>query len=384
MKTKKLGTETLAIHAGQTPDPSYGAIVPPIYQTSTYVMEDAGVHKGYDYARCGNPARTALQDNLAALEHAKYGFCYASGTAANANIMHLLKAGDHVLSVDDLYGGTYRLFEQCYKQFGITYSLVDFNDEQALKAAIRPETKMLWIETPTNPQLKIFDIKACVEACAGQDIISVVDNTFASPVIQNPLDLGADIVLHSTTKFIGGHSDLLGGFLACNDDQIGEQLKFYQNALGAVPAPFDVFLTLRSVKTLPLRVERASSNAQKLAEFLSERSDLVRLSYPGLSSDAGYEVAKRQMSSGGAMITMELEGGIERARRFLKAFEIFSLAESLGGVESLVEHPAIMTHAAIPKEKREEIGINDGLVRLSVGIETYEDLEADLFKALEA
>ena len=376
------GFSTVAIHAGQEPALGSGAIMTPIYQTSTYVQESPGVHQGYEYSRSQNPTRDALEANIAALEQGKHGVCYGSGCAAADSIMHLLEAGDHVISGDDVYGGTYRIFENVFAKLGLTYSFVDLSDPKNLEDAIRPETKMLWFETPTNPLLKIFDIERLSEIARKANLLSVVDNTFASPYLQNPLAAGVDLVIHSTSKYMGGHSDIIGGAIVTNSEDLAGKLHYYQNAVGGVPGPFDCYLMLRSTKTLALRMERHSENALAIAEFLEARDDVEQVIYPFLASHPQHDLARRQMRAGGGMITIVLSGGLERAKSFLEKVQIFALAESLGAVESLIEHPAIMTHASIPPAIREEVGISDGLVRLSVGVEDKDDLIADLKQAL--
>jgi cystathionine gamma-lyase len=375
---------TRCIHAGQRPDPTTGAIMTPVYQTSTYVQESPGVIKeDYDYARSSNPTRKALEQNIASLEGGRHGLMFASGLAAQAACIHLLQSGDHVVLSDDVYGGTYRQFDKVFKQFGITYTRVDMTDLDATEAAFTARTRMLWTETPTNPLLKVIDIGAVARLAKSKGAITVVDNTFATPVLTNPLSLGADIVSHSCTKYIGGHSDVIGGTLICNDDELAQRLRFTQNAVGAVMAPWDSFLLLRSTKTLHVRVQRHCENAAKIADFLAEQPQIERVVYPGRADHPQHEIAKKQMRGGyGGMITAYLKGGLPAARAFLERVQIFSLAESLGGVESLIEHPAIMTHASVEQPLREAIGLTDGLVRFSVGIEDIDDLIADIQEAL--
>ncbi|MBC7767896.1 MAG: cystathionine gamma-synthase, partial [Phycisphaerales bacterium] len=374
---KRFGTR--CIHAGQQPDPTTGAIMIPVYQTSTYVQKSPGVIiEDYDYARSANPTRKALEANLASLEGGRHGIMFASGLASLAACMHLLSSGDHVVLCDDVYGGTYRTLDKVFKQFGITYTRADMLDLDATEAAFTPKTKLVWIETPTNPLLKVVDIAAVARIGKARGAIVCVDNTFATPVLQNPLSLGADIVSHSCTKYIGGHSDVIGGVLITNNDELGERLHYIQNAVGAVSAPWDCFLLLRSTKTLHVRVQRHCENAAKIADFLAEQSQIERVIYPGRTDHPQHEIAKKQMRGGyGGMITATLKGGLPAARNFLERVQLFSLAESLGGVESLIEHPAIMTHASIDKPLREALGIGDGLVRFSVGIEDVNDLIAD-------
>ena len=384
-KKNKQGFETRAIHAGQEPDPTTGAIMTPIYTSSTYVQESPGVHKGYDYSRSTNPTRKALEACIADLEGSNFGYAFASGMSASATVLEILSSGDHVIAMDDLYGGTYRLFENVRKRSaGLDFTFCDLSDVKALEASLKPNTKMIWIETPTNPLLKIADLKAIASFAKHNNLIAVCDNTFCSPFVQNPLEFGFDIVVHSATKYLNGHSDLIGGVVVCSDDktELAEQLLYLQNAVGSIMNPFDSFLLLRSLKTLPVRMERHCSNAIQIANFLESHNSIQRVIYPGLESHPQHEIAKEQMNGFGGMISVEIKGGLEGAKKFLERTEIFSLAESLGGVESLIEHPAIMTHASIPPEVREDIGISDGLVRLSVGIEALEDLTDDLEKAL--
>lgn len=382
--SRKHKFETLAIHAGQDPEVTTGAIMTPIFQTSTYVQASPGKHRGYEYSRTKNPTRTALEQCLAALEGAQFGFAFGSGCAATTALLMMLKAGDHVVCFDDVYGGTFRILDKVVRQVGIESTFVDMADVKNLEKAIRPNTKMVWMETPTNPMLKMCDLKASAEICRQKKIISVCDNTFMSPYFQNPLAFGIDVVVHSTTKYINGHSDVVGGFVGINDAALAERLGFLQNAMGGVPGPFDSWLVMRGVKTLAVRMERHQENARKIASFLEENSQVKRVIYPGLKSHPQHELAKTQMRGFGGMITMEIQGGMEKARRFLENVKIFALAESLGGVESLIEHPAIMTHASIPKDAREKLGISDGLIRLSVGIESLDDLIEDLDQALRA
>lgn len=376
---------TRCIHAGQSPDPTTGAIMTPVYQSSTYVQESPGVIKeDYDYARSSNPTRKALEANLASLEGARHGLMFASGLASLAACIHLLSSGDHVVLCDDVYGGTFRQLDKVFKQFGVTYTRADMTDLAATEAAFTAKTKLVWIETPTNPLLKIIDIAAIAQMAKARGAILGVDNTFATPVLQNPLALGADIVSHSCTKYIGGHSDVIGGVLMVNDDDLEARLRFTQNAVGAVPAPWDCFLLLRSTKTLHVRVERHCQNAARIADFLAEQPQVERVIYPGREDHPQHAIAAKQMSGFGGMVTATLKGGLPAARAFLERVQVFSLAESLGGVESLIEHPAIMTHASIDKPLREALGISDGLVRFSVGIEDGEDLIADIAEALAA
>jgi|TARA_X000000368_G_scaffold399891_1_gene371282 cystathionine gamma-lyase len=384
-KNTKQGFETRAIHAGQEPDPTTGAIMTPIYTSSTYVQESPGVHKGYDYSRSVNPTRKALEACIADLEGSSYGFAFASGMSASATVLELLSSGDHVIAMDDLYGGTYRLFENVRKRSaGLDFTFCDLSDSETLESSITDKTKMIWIETPTNPLLKIADLEVIAKFAKDNNLISVCDNTFCSPFVQNPLDFGFDIVVHSATKYLNGHSDLIGGVVVCSDrqEQLAGELLYLQNAVGSIMNPFDSFLLLRSLKTLPVRMERHCSNALQIATYLESHESIEKVIYPGLKSHPQHDIAKKQMREFGGMISVVLKGGLDSAKTFLERTELFSLAESLGGVESLIEHPAIMTHASIPPEVREEIGISDGLVRLSVGIEAIEDLIEDIEGAL--
>ncbi len=373
--------ETRAIHAGQEPDPETGAVIVPIYQTSTYRQEAVGVHKGYEYSRTGNPTRAALETALASLEGGAWSLAYASGLAATANVMYLLRPGDHVLLSDDAYGGTYRLVDKVLQPWGLTYTQVDLTDPARVREALKPETKLVWVETPTNPYLKIAPIAELAEVAHGGGARLVVDNTFASPYLQQPLAHGADIVLHSTTKYIGGHSDVVGGALVGNDPAVREILAFHQNAVGAVPGPQDCFLLLRGLKTLAVRMERHSANGCAVAEFLRGQDAVERVYYPGLPDDPGHAVAARQMRDFAGMVSFTARGGLEAAKRVVASTKLFFLAESLGGVESLIEHPGLMTHASLAGSGFE---IDPGLIRLSVGIEHVDDLIADLRQALTA
>ncbi len=380
--------ETVAIHAGQPPDSATGAVIPPIYQTSTYAQDQVGVHKGYEYSRTGNPTRAALETCLSALEGAgldrpTYGLAFASGMAAIDTVLRLLRPGDHVLTGDDVYGGTYRLFERVLADYGLQFSYADMSNLDVVRAALRSTTRLVWLETPTNPLMKIADIVAIASLAHANrsDTWVGVDNTFASPYLQQPLALGADLVVHSTTKYLGGHSDVVGGALVTTDEQAYARLKFLQNAVGAVPGPMDCWLTLRGIKTLGVRMERHSSNAQRIAEFLCQHPAVKCVLYPGLPEHPGHDIAARQMRAFGGMISVVLKGGADAARRVVAATRVFTLAESLGGVESLIEHPASMTHASVSGSPLEVPG---GLVRLSVGIEHVDDLLADLTQALRA
>ncbi|MDQ2680274.1 MAG: cystathionine gamma-synthase [Candidatus Eremiobacteraeota bacterium] len=372
---------TAAIHAGQGADPTTGATIVPIYQTSTYTQDAVGVHKGYDYSRTVNPTRIALETQLSALEGASYGSAFASGMAATAAVLNILSAGDHIVVTDDLYGGTYRLFSKVLARYGLDFSYVDMSDIAAVRAAVKPNTKLFWIETPTNPLLKLIDIKAvCGLRTTGQ--IVAVDNTFASPYFQQPLALGADVVVHSTTKYIGGHSDVVGGAALTSNKELHDIIKFHQNAVGGVPSPNDAWLTMRGAKTLAIRMREHARNAQAVAEFLEGHSEVARVFYPGLPSHPQHALAKSQMSGFGGMVSFTLTGADARGIEFANRLKYFSLAESLGGVESLICHPARMTHGSIPKEDRERRGVTDGLLRLSVGIEDIDDLLGDLRYAL--
>jgi len=374
--------ETRALHVGQEPEPGTGAVVVPIYQTSTYAQESPGVHKGYEYTRSQNPTRGALEACLASLEGGSHGLAFGSGMAATNTVLNLLKSGDHIVSSDDVYGGTFRIFDKVYRQYGLEFTFVDTSDVAKVAAAIRPETRLVWLETPTNPLLKLTDLAAVVALARDRGIVTVVDNTFATPVFQRPLELGIDIVVHSTTKYIGGHSDVVGGAIVTGRDDLAQRLRFFQNAVGGVPGPFDSWLTLRGVKTLAVRMRQHFENALAIARWLEQHEKVSRVHYPWLESHPQHELARRQMSGMSGMISFDIRGGLESARRFLETVKVFTLAESLGGVESLIEHPAIMTHASIPREIRESIGLTDGLVRLSVGIEHVDDLRADLEQAL--
>lgn len=379
------GFDTRAIHAGQHFDPATNAVITPIYATSTYAQEAPGVHKGLDYGRSHNPTRFAFERAVAAVENGTAGFAFASGLAAIATVLETLDSGSHIIAIDDIYGGTYRLLERVRRRSaGLEVSYVDLTDTAKLKAAIRPNTKLVWIETPTNPLLKLADIAAIAEVAHKHNLVVAVDNTFASPWIQRPLDLGADVVVHSATKYINGHSDVIGGVAVTNKPELAEKIGFLQNAVGGISGPFDSFLMHRGLKTLGLRMERHNASAQQLAEWLEAHPKVERVIYPGLPSHPQHALAKRQMNGkGGGIITAILKGGLPAVNAALPKTQLFALAESLGGVESLIEHPAIMTHATIPVDIREKIGIKDGLIRLSVGIENVEDLQADLKQALD-
>jgi len=370
--------ETLAIHAGQEPDPTTGAIMTPVYLTSTYAQAGPGQHKGYEYSRTDNPTRTVLQAALAALEGGKHGLAFASGCAAATTVMHLFAPGDHIVVADDVYGGTFRLFDAVFRPLGLQFSFVDLSSPSALEAALTPATKGVWIETPTNPMLKLIDIEATARVCRARGLRLMVDNTFATPILQRPLAMGATMVVHSTTKYLNGHSDVVGGAVLLDDQADFERLKYLQNAIGAIPGPLDSWLVLRGLKTLHVRMARHVDNATEIAGRLQAHPQVEHVVYPGLPSHPQHALANRQMKGPGGMISFVLRGGLEASRRFLKAVEIFACAESLGGVESLIEHPAIMTHASIPPDRRAELGIADGLIRLSVGIEHVGDLWKDL------
>jgi cystathionine gamma-lyase len=381
---KGQGFATRAIHAGQSPDPTTGAVMPPIYAVSTYAQSSPGVHQGYEYSRTQNPTRMAFERCIADLEGGTQGFAFASGMAATATLLELVDSGDHVIAMDDLYGGTFRLFERVRRRSAaIDFTFADLSDPQAAIAAIRPRTRMIWIESPTNPMLRLVDIEALAEIARARGILLVVDNTFATPWIQRPLELGADVVMHSTTKFLNGHSDMVGGVAIVRDPALGERIGYLQNAIGAVSGPFDSFLALRGLKTLPLRMRRSSESALAIARHLEQHPRVERVLYPQLPSHPQHALARRQMQQGGSgIVTFFLKGGLAQARSFLERLALFTLAESLGGVESLVDHPAIMTHASVPPEARAKLGISDSLVRLSVGIEDVADLVADLDSAL--
>jgi cystathionine beta-lyase/cystathionine gamma-synthase len=376
------GFSTRAIHAGQQPDPATGAVVVPIYQTSTFAQDAVGKHRGYEYSRTGNPTRAALETCIAALEGGAHGLAFASGMAAEAAVMQLLKPGDHTVAVDDLYGGSYRLFRRVLEPMGLSFSFVDGSDLAAVEKALTDQTRMLWMESPTNPLLKLVDIEAVSKLAHARQALLVVDNTFMSPYFQRPLSLGADIVVHSATKYLGGHSDVIGGTLVVSRDDLFERLAFLQNAVGGVPGPMDAWLVLRGIKTLAIRMREHERNARQVATFLSEHPKVAHVFYPGLPNHPQREIAQRQMSGFGGMISFEVKGGLEPARRVVERTQLFTLAESLGGVESLIELPAAMTHASIPAETRRAHGVADGLVRVSVGIEDVADLISDLDRAL--
>ena len=382
--TQALGLGTRAIHAGQAPDPSTGAIMTPIYATSTYVQESPGRHKGYEYSRTQNPTRMAYERCVADLEGGVAGCAFASGLAAASTVLDLLDAGSHVIAMDDLYGGSYRLFERVRRRSaGLDFSFIDLNDAAALKAALRPNTRMVWAETPTNPMLKLVDLARVGRFARQHGLILVVDNTFCSPMLQRPLEHGAHLVLHSATKYLNGHSDMVGGMVVAGTPELAEQMAFLQNSVGAVAGPFDSFLALRGLKTLHLRMRAHCGNALELARWLEKHPRIERVIYPGLRSHPQHALARRQMQGGfGGIVSVEVKGGLRAARRMLERCELFALAESLGGVESLIEHPAIMTHASIPPAQRKRLGIGDALVRLSVGVEAVQDLRGELARAL--
>lgn len=378
----KFNTKT--IHGGQHHDPSTGAVMPPVYQTSTFVQSSPGVHSGYEYSRAANPTRTALENSLASIENGARGLAFSSGLAATDCVLRMLKSGDEVIAMDDLYGGTYRMFTRVYKDSGIKFHFIDMNDLDKLRSLINENTKLVWVETPTNPLMKLADIEAIAKVTKEKKILFAVDNTFATPYLQRPLDLGADIVMHSATKYLGGHSDVIAGALIMKDEQLGEQMHFLQFATGATLGPQDSFLVLRGIKTLHLRMQRHCENGEKVAAYLSNHPKVKQVYYPGLENHPFHEIAKKQMKGGfGGMVTFTFKSGAKAdAIKFLEDLKVFTLAESLGGVESLANHPALMTHASIPEDKRKEIGISDDLVRLSVGIEDAEDLIADIEQAL--
>jgi len=375
--------ETRSIHAGQEPDEETGAVMPPIYATSTYAQDAPGEDRGYEYSRTGNPTRTALEDNLASLEGAEHCRAFASGMAGINTVLNLLESGDHVVAGDDVYGGTHRLFRQVYEQYDLSFSFVDTTDHDAVRDAITGDTELVWVETPTNPLMRVNDIQALADIAHANDALCAVDNTFATPYLQQPLDYGADIVSHSLTKYLGGHSDVVGGALMTDDDDLDEQFGFYQNSVGATPDPFACFLVLRGTKTLPVRMDRHCENARTIAERLDAHPDVSQVYYPGLDAHPQHDLAAEQMSDFGGMVSFELDASLDEASTFVSSTEVFTLAESLGGVESLIEQPATMTHASIPREERVAAGLTDGLVRISVGVEHIEDLWEDLESAID-
>lgn len=380
---QELGFATRAIHAGQAPDPTTGAIMTPVYLTSTYVQESPGVHKGWEYSRTHNPTRRAYEDCMASLEGGKFGFAFASGCAATTTLLHFFKQGDHVIAGDDMYGGTFRLFDKVLRHNGLDFTYVDLTKPENFEKAITPKTKMVWLETPTNPTLKLVDIKKISAMAKAKNILVFVDNTFMSPYFQRPLELGADAVVHSATKYIGGHSDVVGGMVVVSRADLAEKMAFLSNSMGGVQGPFDSFMCLRSLKTLPLRMKAHQENAMAVAQYLETHPKVSKVIYPGLASHPQHALAKEQMSGFGGMITFYVKGGLAEARKFLESVQVFALAESLGGVESLIEHPAIMTHASVPPENRKALGIDDTLIRLSVGVEDLKDLMADLKYAFD-
>jgi len=386
LQNKHLKFASLAIHGGQSPDPSTGAVMPPIYQTSTYIQQAPGEHQGFEYSRSQNPTRFAYERCIASLENGTRGFAFASGMAATATILELVSSGEHVIAMDDLYGGTFRLFDKVRKRSaGIEFDFVDLSDIEALRAAVKPNTKMIWVETPTNPMLKLADLKAIAELAKELGIIAVADNTFATPFNQRPLDYGFDIVMHSATKYINGHSDMVGGVAVVGDNEsLAEELAFLQNSAGAIAGPFDSYLALRGLKTLALRMKAHNENGMRIAQWLTAHPMIEKVYYPGLASHPQFDLATEQMSGFGGMISIVVKGGLKKASQFMQNLSLFALAESLGGVESLVNHPAIMTHASVPVETRKRLGISDSLVRLSVGVEDVEDLIEDIKRSLES
>ncbi len=375
--------ETVAIHAGERPEATFGAVSVPIYQTSTFAFEDLGKTKGYDYSRTANPTRKVLEDTIAQLEGGKAGFAFATGMAAEATVIHLLKAGDHVISGDDVYGGTYRLFEKVMLNFGLEFTFLRMDDRKKIEEAIKPNTKMLWLETPSNPLLNIVDIEMAVNIAKQHNLMTVIDNTFATPYFLRPIEYGIDLVVHSTTKYLNGHCDVVGGAVVTTTDELTEQVQFLLNSMGTCASPFDCWLVLRGIETLPVRMRQHEANAIAVANYLAEHPAVERTLYPGLKSHPGYEIAKRQMKGFGGMVSFELKEGIEAVRRFVSRIKLFSLAESLGGPASLAEHPATMSHASMPEDYREKVGITDGLIRLSIGLENIDDLIDELQQALE-
>ncbi|TET76615.1 MAG: PLP-dependent transferase [Dehalococcoidia bacterium] len=376
--------ETAAIHSGARPDPATGAIVTPIYQTSTFVFEDIGKTKGYDYSRTANPTRRVLEDTIARLEGGKAGFAFATGMAAEATVMHLLREGDHVISQEDVYGGTYRLFDDVMKHFGLEFTFLKMDDRNEIEAAIKPNTRMIWIETLSNPLLNIVDIEMVVDIAKRHGLLTVADNTLPTPYILRPIEYGIDLVVHSTTKYLNGHCDVVGGAVVTTSDELTQRVQFLLNAMGTCASPFDCWLVLRGIKTLPVRMVQHSKNGSAIAAFLSRHRKVKRVFYPGLESHPHHELGKRLMSGFGGMVSFEIEGGVDATNSFLRNIEIFSLAESLGGVDSLAEHPATMSHASIPEDFRKKVGIADDLIRLSVGLENVDDLIQDLEQALQS
>jgi cystathionine gamma-lyase/cystathionine beta-lyase len=374
--------ETIAIHAGQRPDKAYGAVSPPIYQTSTFAFADVGKTTGYDYSRTANPTRKILEDTIAALEGGKAGFAFATGMAAETTVIHLLKAGDHVISGDDIYGGTYRLFENIMKNLGLEFTYVRMDSRAKIEKAIRPNTKMLWLETPSNPLLNIVDVEMVADIARKHKILTAIDNTFASPYLLRPIEYGIDLVVHSTTKYLNGHCDVVGGAVVTTTDELTQKMQFLLNAMGTCASPFDCWLVLRGIETLPVRMRQHEENARAIANHLNKHQAVKRVYYPGLPTHPGHDIAKRQMKGFGGMVSFEVKGGIEAANKFQKKIKIFALAESLGGCASLADHPGTMTHASMPKDVREKVGITDDLIRLSIGLENADDLIEDLDQAL--
>lgn len=375
--------ETLAIHAGERPDAMFGAISVPIYQTSTFVFEDVGKTRGYDYSRTANPTRKVLEDTIAQLEGGKAGFAFATGMAAEATVIHLLKTGDHVISGDDVYGGTYRLFQNVMRDFGLEFTFLKMDSRERIEDAIKPNTRMLWLETPSNPLLNIIDIEMVVDVAKKHNLLTVIDNTFATPCFLRPIDYGIDIVVHSTTKYLNGHCDVVGGAVVTTTDELTQRVQFLLNAMGTCASPFDCWLVLRGIETLPVRMKQHEENAIAVANYLKGHTGVSRVFYPGLESHPGHKIARKQMKGFGGVVSFEIKGGLEAVNSFLRRIKVFSLAESLGGVASLAEHPATMTHASMPEDYREKVGITDGLIRLSVGLENIDDLIDDLRQALE-
>ena len=375
--------ETIAIHAGGRPDAAFGAVSVPIYQTSTFVFEDVGKTRGYDYSRTANPTRKVLENTIAQLEGGKAGFAFATGMAAETTVMHLLKAGAHVISADDIYGGTYRLFQKVMQDFGLEFTFLRMDNRQAIEGAIRPNTRMLWLESPSNPLLNIIDVEMVADVAKKHGILTVMDNTFATPYFLRPIDFGVDLVVHSTTKYLNGHCDVVGGAVVTTTDELTERVQFLLNAMGTCASPFDCWLVLRGIETLPVRMKQHEANAIAVANYLARHPAVKRVFYPGLKSHPGHEIAKRQMKGFGGVVSFELKVGMEAVNSFLRRIKVFALAESLGGIASLVDHPATMTHVSMPKEHREKVGITDELIRLSVGLENVEDLIDDLRQALE-
>ena len=376
--------ETLAIHAGERPDKTFGAVSVPIYQTSTFVFEDVGKTRGYDYSRTANPTRKVLEDTLAQLEGGKAGFAFATGMAAETTVVHLLKAGDHVISGDDVYGGTYRLFQNVMCDLGLEFTFLRMNNRQVIERAIKPNTRMIWIETPSNPLLNITDVKMVVDVARKHNILTVIDNTFATPYFLRPIEYGVDLVVHSTTKYLNGHCDVVGGAVVTTTEELTQKVQFLLNAMGTCASPFDCWLVLRGIQTLPLRMKKHEENAMAVASYLQSHKAVSRVFYPGIESHPGHEIAKRQMKGFGGVVSFELKGGIKAVNNFLKRLKVFSLAESLGGAASLAEHPATMSHASMPPDYRARIGISDDLIRLSVGLENIDDLIDDLAQALSS